>query len=400
MTAAFATIAIATMIAAARGEPFGVRLAPDGRPEYLMDFAAIRAFTRAAWSGVLARESTSIYTPAAYQRATELWLGRPVDVAQPSGYSPTMLWVMAPFCALPGRLAFFAWSIAGILATAWMMLRARVSWPALLVFLMPLTVFAVALGQTALLGVPALFYLMTAEREEQGGWEVAGKLGAVLWLLTAKPPLAIVAGTALLARGRWRVLVVAVALTVVGTVVLTPWLGHAWIGDYITILGSYDRTRMPASSAWALAPGLMSNLRATLHVDLGITDGVATRMSASCWGIALAGLLVTARRGALSPGAVWSLSLLSSLIFCPHVTATEELALFLVPASLAAHGAGGALEGTATALVLAGVLLSPALGPARARRPPPAFFTKALLLVPVILTAKASDRGRAAADAV
>src|SRR5262245_5313219 len=86
--AVFVGLALGTVIAAARPEPFGVYMI-DGHPSASMDFAAIRAFTRAVWSGALARDTTSAYTLVAYQRATELWLGMPEMLAQPCGYSPT-----------------------------------------------------------------------------------------------------------------------------------------------------------------------------------------------------------------------------------------------------------------------------------------------------------------------
>src|SRR5262249_52946649 len=157
--------------------------------------------------------------------------------AQPCGYSPTMLWVMGPFSALPARPAFLVWSSIGVAVTIWMMMRTRAPWPALLALVTPLTLYTVALGQTALLTTAALFHLMTV-RPVDGDRHTDAKQGVVLWLLTCKPPLAVAAGAALLALRRWRVLVVGLGLTAIGAIAVTPWLGSGWVRDYVDILTS------------------------------------------------------------------------------------------------------------------------------------------------------------------
>jgi hypothetical protein len=383
--AVFVGMAFGAAIAASRQNPFGVYLI-DGRPAGTMDFAAIRAFTRAAWSGALTRDTTSAYTLAAYQRATELWLGMPDAFAQPCGYSPTMLWLMGPFSALPGRLAFWLWSFAGVAATTWMILRTRAPWPVLLALVTPLTLYTVALGQTALLTTAALFYLMTPGPADARGWHTDAKRGVVLWLLTAKPPLAVAAGTALLALRRRRVVLVALGLTGIGAIAVTPWLGSGWVRDYVGILTSYDRSRMPDAFGWAIVPEAMSNLRAALHSDLGVDDHLASRISIEAWLVALVGILALVRVRRTSEWATWSLSILAFLLFCPHVGGTEELALFLIPATMRLVPRRRVLEAVVIALVLGGLVLSPTTGPARARRPSALFFAQALLVVPVLLT--------------
>ena len=384
VVAAFAGLSIGAVIAAARTEPFGVYVV-DGRPTGTMDFAAVRAFTRAIWSGALARDGTSAYTLAAYQRATDLWLGSGAVLPQPSVYSPTMLWVMAPFSALPARLAFVLWSAAAVGVTIWMMVRTPGPWPALLALITPVTLYAIAVGQTALLTTAALFALMTTRRD--------AARTAILWLLTAKPTLAVAAGTALLALGRWRAVVAALVLTAVAALAVTPWLGRGWIGDYVRMLTAYDRSAMPDSFGWAIVPAVMSNLRAALYCDLGVDDHVASAVSAAGWLVALVAIVAAARLGWTSAWTTWSLSILAFLLLCPHVTATEELALFLIPATVAAGRTRPALAGAIIALVLVGLLLSPAIGPARGVRPSYLFFAKALLVAPVLAIAATNDQG-------
>ncbi|TMA81008.1 MAG: DUF2029 domain-containing protein [Deltaproteobacteria bacterium] len=243
-------LGLGTTVSALRTEPFGVVVAA-GRPERLMDFASHRGFACAAWSGDLAHAGgASIYTLDAHLKATERWTGLPAWIALPFGYSPTMLWVLGPLCTLPARWSYGAWSLACVLAMGWMILRARVHWVALLLLVTPLTVYAFALGQTALLTTAGLFFLMVRDAEGVGGRSPASwRESLVLWLLTAKPPIAATAGLALLVRGRGGSVARAIGVTLVTTLALTPWLGTGWARDYLHLLGSYDRVGLPAAFA-------------------------------------------------------------------------------------------------------------------------------------------------------
>jgi len=393
-------LGLGTTVSALRTEPFGVVVA-DGRPERLMDFASHRGLACAAWSGSLARGGgTSIYTLDAHLKATERWTGLPAWIALPFGYSPTMLWVLGPLCTLPARWSYGAWSLAGVLASGWMILRARVHWIALLLFVTPLTVYAFALGQTAFLTTAGLFFLMVqdAAREgepSRGSWRES----LVLWLLTAKPPLAATGGLALLARGRGRSVARAVGLTLVTTLALTPWLGTGWVRDYLHLLGSYDRVGLPSAFAWSIVPQSMSNFRAALHPDLGLGDDVAARVSTVVWSASLVAILLAAWGRPLPAGPTWALCIMTYLLLCPHVSTTEDVALFCVLAGMEADRVPKTLRIGAATLALVGLLLTPAIGPAAGRRPPVLFFAKLALLGYVLvagrlLTARESKGSR------
>jgi hypothetical protein len=354
-----------------RAETFGMAVDPDGT-ERLMDFASHRAFSCAAWSGQSIRAGgRSIYSLDAHLRATETWTHRPDYIALPFGYSPTMLWILGPTCLLPARAAFAAWSLAGVLAIAAVVLRARVPWTAMLPLATPLTVYALALGQTAVLSTAGLLYLMTqdrGDRRDRAAW--AG--GTVLWLLTAKPPLAITAAVAFIARRRWRPVIIAVGLTAVSTIILIPWLGPGWVHDYLALLGRYDRVRLPAAFGWSIVPESMSNLRAALNADLGVRDDVAVRLCNPLWATALAGLLAAAWLRSLGWSRVWSLAVLSYLLLCPHVSATENIALCSILAAIGVPRAAPSLA--VVGLVIAGLWLAPAIVPPYGGRPSLLFF--------------------------
>jgi hypothetical protein len=201
-----------------------------------MDFASHRGFTGAVWAGDALRGRTSVYTLGAHVDATERWTGVPTRIALPFGYSPTMLWVLGPLCLVPARAAFAAWSLAGVLAIAAAAARARLAWYALLALVSPLAVYALALGQTAILSTAGLVFLMAVDRDDRRPSPWAS--GVVLWLATAKPPVAITAAAVLLVRRRWRPLAVAGLLTVASTIAVLPWLGP---GIRTAGCGTYDR---------------------------------------------------------------------------------------------------------------------------------------------------------------
>ena len=391
-------LGLGTTVSAFRTAPFGVVVA-NGRPERLMDFASHRGFACAAWSGSLARTGgTSIYTLDAHLKATERWTGLPAWIALPFGYSPTMLWVLGPFCTLPARWSYGAWSLAGLLAIGWMILRARVHWMALLLLVTPLTVYTFALGQTAFLTTAGLFCLMVRDAEGErshGAWRES----LVLWLLTAKPPIAATGGLALLARRRGRSVAGAAGLTLVTTLALTPWLGTGWVRDYLHLLGSYDRVGLPSAFAWSIVPQSMSNFRAALHPDLGLGDDVAARLSTIVWSASLVAILLAAWKGPLPAGPTWALCIMTYLLLCPHVSTTEDVALFCVLAGMEADRVPKTLRIGAATLALVGLLLTPAIGPAAGRRPPVLFFAKLALLGYVLvagrlLTARESKGSR------
>src|SRR5262245_7073724 len=72
---------------------FGIRV--DGNQGYIHDFGSMANFAKAFWRG------QATYSTESHIRFTSEWAGRPVDRALPFSYSPTMLWILAPFSVLP-----------------------------------------------------------------------------------------------------------------------------------------------------------------------------------------------------------------------------------------------------------------------------------------------------------
>lgn len=388
MLAMYAAITAAATGAALNMEPFGV-LVVDGRLDGLQDFASHRGFTCAVWSGDAARAGgTSAYTLPAHLHATERWSGLSPRIALPFGYSPTMTWILGPLCALPVKGAFVVWVAAGLVCTVAAVVWSRTHWWTIAALLNPVLVYSVILGQTAILSTAAFIHLVAADRAASAAsWGTV----IVLWLLTAKPPLAVTAAVPLLVQQRWRPVALAVALTLVSTLVVSPWLGPRWIDDYLALLRDYDRVHLPPAFAWSIVPESMSNVRALLSADLGIGDDVAARVSGILWIGSLLALLAVGWSRSLNGGLVWSLAILAYLLFCPHVSATEDLALVCV--LIALERRLRALPAfVALALVFAGLHLSPAMGVMAQRRPSLLFFAK-LALVGVVVAGERAALG-------
>lgn len=342
-------------------QPFGIEVSPSGHVT-IRDLPAHLTFARTFWT-------TGIdYRVASHLRATDKWAGRPVDRALPFGYSPTMLLVLGPFCLLPSPWGYVTWSLLTAAAAWWLTRRGRsLLWVTPLVLLSPLGLACFLLGQTAFLAAAAIVWLMIAPRQIQGqasrssGWRRTLSAATLLWLLTAKPPLALAAGTALLAQRRWRPVVGGVALTAATTLALTPLLGWNWPAQYVQMISSYHREAADAAFAWSLRPDHMSNLRSLLWYSGLVGDALAVRLATLVWLATLAGLGVWGLRGRVDGPAIWPLAVLSFLLFCPHVSSTEDLLLVVVVAALVPPRDGG--WGRPQALIAALALLVVWLAP-------------------------------------
>jgi hypothetical protein len=352
-----------------RVEHFGIVVQGDEK-ERLVDFASHRGVACAAWSRDATRAgATSVYSLEAHLRATEAWTHHLRQVALPFAYSPTMLWILRPACLVSGRVAFAAWAVAGFLATAAVASRARLPWTAMLPLATPAALYTQALGQTAILTTAALLWLMAQDRERSvPPW----RAGTVLWLLTAKPPLAITAACALVARRRWRPALVGAGLTTASTLAVLPFLGAGWVHDYLAMLGRYDTLHLPAAFAWSIVPATMSNLRAALAVDLGVRDDVAVQSCTAVWAVAIGAIVAAGWRGGASRGRVWALAVLAYLLLFPHVSATENVALACVLAVLGVPRTPAATAAVVAAVV--GLWLAPGVDPPHWPRPSLLFF--------------------------
>ena len=358
------------------------------------DFASHLTFAKTFWRG------EGGYRVADHLRVTERLAGRPLPYALPFGYAPTMLWILGPLCALPTLWGFFAWTLLGLVGV-WCIQRCYPSVAVAMVFISPVALACWGLGQTAVLTSVALLYLMRrdlASASTRIARHDALLLAGIVWALTAKPPLAIVAATALLAGRRLAIVAIAVAFTAVSTALILPWLGTAGLSEYAHLIGHYDLDTAAPAFAWSLRPETMGNLRALLHVVLGVRDGMASRVSMLLWLGACAAIVGAAARKPMIAEIRWSLAVLAYLLFCPHVSGTEQLHLVLIVAALAMTPRVPVSPGSAgagIALVFVVTFLAPTIVPEGAPRVAAAFIATALLAPLLIGYERRNQAGKA-----
>lgn len=312
------------------GEPnFGISV--DAGKIVIRDMASHLTFARAFWSG------SADYSVASHLRITSDWAGVPMNRALPFGYAPTMLVVLAPFALMPTVGGFALWTVVSAGAIWWMSRAARsdlLFGP--LIVASPLAILCLALGQTSLVSSAAVVFLLLRDRAhgaaggaERWNWRIVPDI-VVLAALTGKPPLAVAAGAALLAGRRWRTVAGAVALTVVTVLALTPQLGAAWVGQYLDLITHYNRDTADAAYAWSLRPDLMTNLRAVLWQNGLAGDAAASTISSACWIGATIAVVAAGVSGVIGRGMAWVLAGFAFLLFCPHLSSTEDMLLVVV----------------------------------------------------------------------
>ncbi|GEM_PF-6242584 len=348
------------------GTAFGIAIT---RTEtVIIDFASHVNFVKEAWTGKpTGSPADSVYSVAHHLVATGKWAGTSSSYALPFGYSPTMIWLLAPLVFFPHATAFCIFNVAGLLSVWWQTRpnRCRLGF-GLVPFFSPLFSACMLLGQTALVTGASLLFLAesTQNREHDGNARRALYAGTALWVLTAKPPLALTAGAVLVALKKWQPLMIALGLTLATTAFITPLLGAGWIRDYLHMIARYDLVQADRAYAWSLVPAHMANLRSILNVDFGMPDNVASRISTVLWLCSLAGMTLFAARLKLQQAGCWALALLSYLLFCPHVSSTEELQLvLLVPLCIPVVKRLNPYESALFAFLLLLPFLSPAFGP-------------------------------------
>lgn len=299
-----------------------------------VDFPSHFNFVKSALLGnTHTRINSSVYSLENHLAINTEWAGRKTVFALPFGYSPTMLWVLSPLVFFSHAIAFTIFNFLGLLAVWWQThpLRSRFG-IGTLSMINPVTFACFGLGQTAVLTGAGLLYLheQTSKTASTVRWHPLILSAAVLWALTAKPPLAITAGAILIGMRKWQPVALAATLTVLTTIFISPLLGEGWWRDYITMLTHYDKLQAAPEYAWSLHPELMTNLRGILSVDFGMADDLASKTSAVLWLGVLAVIAAFAPLFKISVGGLWSLGVLTYLALCPHVSGTEDLQILLL----------------------------------------------------------------------
>ena len=300
----------------------------------IIDFPYHFNIVKKAWeSKTTFGSGLSIYSAQSQIKATSDWAGSQISETLIFGYSPTVLWVLLPLVPFSHATAFFLFNVAGLLAVYWMTYPGRTRWGiGILLFFSTIANACFGLGQTAILTGAGLLFLAekTCDGNSVNDWRDELIAGSVLWALTAKPPVAVIAVAALAGLRRWRTLAAAGILTIISTLVLMPWLGDNWIRDYWRVITSYTAVGGGPQYAWSVHPEYLSNLRGLLNVNMALPDDLASTMSLLVWLGAIVSLVIAGLRFFVSARRLWSLSIVLYFLFCPHVTRTELLQISVI----------------------------------------------------------------------
>jgi hypothetical protein len=323
------------LISVARNPSYGIFFEPGKNVEVwrIRDFSFLFNFAQRAWL----RETTvtsgsSIYSLRNHLKVTSDWAGTDVPGSLQFGYSPTMLWLLVPLVPFSNATAYLIFNIAGLFAIFWMTRPRWCRWGiGLLPFFSEVARYCFVLGQTAFAtGAALLFVGEKTLHGDRQGWRHHLSGGTVLWALTAKPPIALSAAAVLIGLRRWRTLLIAALLTVISTLLLWPLMGAHWLTDYIHLLGTYNTKDAGPAFVMAVVPAIMTSLRAILSVDIGLRDDISSLISLIVWLSALGYIILAGLRFRLPAAALWAMSIFSYLLFCPHVTPTDEIQVVVI----------------------------------------------------------------------
>src|SRR5262245_44750559 len=182
------------------GLPFGLNYEPATHQLFIHDFAQAFEMARAVVSGAI-DEPYAVRGQLAFM---ELSAGRRMDVVMPYVYSPTSWLILAPLFPFSTPVAYALWALLPALAlvcTGWWL--AAAGWGERDPFALVLILIAlisgsyqgvVRMGQTPLVLGWITFALISAA--SRSGTDLL--VGLLLFLSTAKPPLALVMGVGLL----------------------------------------------------------------------------------------------------------------------------------------------------------------------------------------------------------
>ncbi|MGH7856595.1 MAG: glycosyltransferase 87 family protein, partial [Candidatus Binatia bacterium] len=315
------------------GLPFGTNYDPSAERFFIQDFASIFALTKAVVSGAIGEP----YGAEGQLQFMERWVGHRVGVALGYGYSPTLWLILSPLLPLPAPLAYVLWSLLPALALfgiGWRLVAK--GWSERNPLALTLIVIALAsgcyqsevqLGQTTVvLGLITFWLISTASDPKR-----EALTAFLLFLLTAKPPLALAMGVGLLWNRQAKPVLVAMGLVVLEVACVTWWLGFGWMADYWELLTHYTSDTAPEAFRHFFRPVGMSNLRHLLVSGAGWSDRAASSASVAGWAAAIACGTWLARRGRLPAGRLrLAFALLLYSLFSPHLTSINDLLVVIV----------------------------------------------------------------------
>ncbi len=336
------------------GLPFGVLATGDG--ELLtQDFAYNLAFLR----GVEERRVEHPYQPAQQETLMRQMLPRSTG-GMTHAYSPVALVVAAPLLALPGRAAYFVYTLvsgaAVVLLFGWGLLpraESRAEIYALLIGAFNLgAVTTLYIGQSALFTTGLLGALVLLMQKPRRSLAFDAALALIFCLVCAKPNVALVPAALLIGVRAWRPLSFALLALAMIWALVAPYYGGWWAGlrDYAYLLNHYTDADMPAYLQ---------------RVHVTAAQAADVRLSFAAWReglISAVGTLVVLHLLRRINFPIFFLGVLGSfLLLSPYVQSTESFALCLLVVNGAFFRSGTPVTMAAKLVLFAAILNLPGL---------------------------------------
>lgn len=323
------------------GGPFGVFSVPE-QPgaTVIVDFPTHLNYARHFWAG----EPPRPYTMEAQREMVLNWVPT-AQSGMPFAYSPAAVLLSYPFTLVPAAIAFLFWSTLSVIAALliWRLyLTPRLQgMPDLLLALgamFSLSFFStLIIGQTSILtaaaiaGTWALLWDFSEQRWRHLNWGQHLLLAFLLFLMASKPSIAIAVGAMLLAARAWRALAIGAVLCLATGLALSPVLGGfpQWISDYRALLDGYHQDGIGDFMRPGLPPHILTSLLGFLDQWTTWGSGFNSTLCKCLWLGGTGALIALVFSQKMSGSTFFRLNLLWFLIFCPHVSATEDWILAL-----------------------------------------------------------------------
>jgi len=319
--------------------PFGLEWNPLEKGVSLRDFPLMMQFVSHVWNHEIDRP----YSLAGQEEVFHRW-SPALHSGMPIAYAPPVILWYAPFLPFSPPVAFTLFCLCNTVFVY--LLWRRFLLPRMQILsqiqLLLLAFFSISflstfrIGQnpiatTCLIALGwSLIYDWRSATKRVLNWKSECLLALILFVLSAKPNVALMFGCVCLAAGIWRPVVVSVALFAAACAALASHFGGwpTWLNDYLALLDNYHLTGL--GNFLYYGPDASTNFVSYAMQVLAMSSGTAAAISRYVWlgGIATLLLLVWTRKISLLN--FYLLNFAHFLLFCPSLSGTEDWTICLL----------------------------------------------------------------------
>lgn len=302
---------------------------------------------RAIVERILNKTTSRPYTQEGQKEIFKNWIPTATQ-GLPHAYSPTTGLLLAPFVWMDVWTGYYVYvainlALLAALLNGYLLPRARNNWElaAIGIFCLSLSVMhIIGIGQTAILtlGALALLWHLVYDPEQKrlypSKWFQDVVLGVILFLLSAKPPMALLAGAVLLGARRWRAASLGAALFAANFTLMLPYYG-GWpyaVTDYLSFLQHYNREDLEPFFRECLNYGGASDPTGFMGKLFGLPEQTTMRLCQLVTFIVMPATIVLAWLKKIGPSTAFQIQLTLFLIASPFLRTSEDIAIVLLVA--------------------------------------------------------------------